>query len=56
MEPNCNLDEAIRRRLAEIDAIQKEMMETYEGCDWCCGGSDEMWDDLEEEKRQLLGK
>lgn len=41
-------------RLAQIDARQAEMQRTLEGCDWCCGGGDEEWDDLRTVRRQIV--
>lgn len=43
----------LHERLAEIAARREEMADTYEGCDWCCGGGDEEMTDLHEEETRI---
>lgn len=31
--------------LAQIEIDREYMLNNYEGCDWCCGGGDQWWDD-----------
>lgn len=45
-----------KERLERIKVIGDRlewMSDNYEGCDWCCGGGDEEWDDLKQELVEL---
>ena len=44
----------IEQRLAEIKRRMEWMSRNLEGCDWCCGGGDEEWAELQMEEERLL--
>jgi DNA repair exonuclease SbcCD ATPase subunit len=46
----------IEQRLAEIADRMEWMQDNLEGCDWCCGGGDEEWAELEAERERLLSE
>lgn len=43
----------VAARILEIQDLMQEMLDTLEGCDWCCGGGDARWKLLEEELAEL---
>lgn len=45
----------MKTRLMEIEERLEWMCENLRGCDWCCGGGDQEWDELREEMACLLG-
>lgn len=46
-------NEARLARIEEIEARIDQMNETYEGCDWCCGGGNEEMEELRNELQVL---
>jgi hypothetical protein len=42
-------------RIEEIKARLQYMQDNYSGCDWCCGGGDEEWAELQKELSDLEG-
>lgn len=36
-------------RIKEIENHMEWMLSNLHGCDWCCGGGDEEWDELQVE-------
>ena len=44
----------IEQRLDEIKRRMAWMSRNLEGCDWCCGGGDEEWAELQMEEERLL--
>lgn len=38
----------LRDERALLIARRDEMAATLEGCDWCCGGGDEEWNQIDE--------
>lgn len=45
-----------KERIQEIKDRLEWMQENLEGCDWCCGGGDEEWEELTEELSELESK
>jgi|TARA_Y100000310_G_scaffold92512_1_gene90135 hypothetical protein len=45
-----------KRECAWINDKLDEMEATLEGCDWCCGGGDEMAGHLRQRLKELGGK
>jgi hypothetical protein len=46
--------EGTEARIKEIEARREWMSENLEGCDWCCGGGDEEWLELDIEMAGLM--
>lgn len=47
------LIQSILDRLAKIEEEFSYMLDNYEGCDWCCGGGDQWWEDNIAERERL---
>ena len=43
----------VKNRLAQINKRRDWLMDNLEGCDWCCGGGDEEWEELRLEESVL---
>ena len=41
-------------QIKTIDDRLTHMSNTYEGCDWCCGGGDQEWDQLHKDRKELV--
>lgn len=45
--------DALLAEQSRLTARRVEMNQTLEGCDWCCGGGAEEWDEIGERLNEI---